>query len=102
MQGLEHSDSLKYEFIAITVCYDDNHPKFVSCLENISLYIFMYGGVSKLHLGEMSARYLLIVFYCLLEKMLSRGDYKRPNVVSGNDNNSVRESFWFWCILISK
>ena len=43
MQGLEHSDSLKYEFIAITVCYDDNHPKFVSCLENISLYIFMYG-----------------------------------------------------------
>ena len=51
MQGLEHSDSLKYEFIAIPVCYDDNHPQFVICLEYTSLYIFMYGwGIRQVHI----------------------------------------------------
>lgn len=34
-------------------------------------------GVSKLKIKEMGSRYLFIVLYCLLEKWLSRGDYKR-------------------------
>ncbi len=34
-------------------------------------------GVSKLKLKEMGSRYLFIVLYVLLEKMLSRGDYSR-------------------------
>jgi len=34
-------------------------------------------GVSKLKIQEMGSRYLFIVLYCLLEKMLSRGDYHR-------------------------
>jgi dolichol-phosphate mannosyltransferase len=32
-------------------------------------------GVSKLKIKEMGSRYLFIVLYCLIEKMLSRGDY---------------------------
>jgi dolichol-phosphate mannosyltransferase len=36
-------------------------------------------GVSKLKLKEMGSRYLFIVLYVLLEKMLSRGDYVRNN-----------------------
>ena len=35
-------------------------------------------GVSKLHIREMGSRYLFIVLYVLLEKILSRGDYVRP------------------------
>jgi dolichol-phosphate mannosyltransferase len=41
-------------------------------------------GVSKLKIKEMGSRYLFIVMYVWLEKMLSRGDYRRrdtPNVV---------------------
>jgi len=34
-------------------------------------------GVSKLKLKEMGSRYLFIVLYCFLERLLSRGDYKR-------------------------
>jgi dolichol-phosphate mannosyltransferase len=34
-------------------------------------------GVSKLKIKEMGSRYLFIVLYCLLEKWLSRGDYRR-------------------------
>jgi len=34
-------------------------------------------GVSKLHIQEMGSRYLFIVLYCLIEKWLSRGDYRR-------------------------
>lgn len=34
-------------------------------------------GVSKLKIKEMGSRYLFIVLYILLEKMLSRGDYVR-------------------------
>ncbi len=36
-------------------------------------------GVSKLKLKEMGSRYLFIVLYVFLEKMLSRGDYSRNN-----------------------
>jgi dolichol-phosphate mannosyltransferase len=34
-------------------------------------------GVSKLKLKEMGSRYLFIVLYVLLEKLLSKGDYRR-------------------------
>lgn len=33
-------------------------------------------GVSKLHIKEMGSRYLFIIFYCWLEWILSRGDYR--------------------------
>lgn len=36
-------------------------------------------GVSKLKIREMGSRYLFIVLYVWLEKMLSRGDYRRPS-----------------------
>ncbi len=35
-------------------------------------------GESKLKLKEMGSRYFYIILYCLLEKWLSRGDYKKP------------------------
>jgi dolichol-phosphate mannosyltransferase len=34
-------------------------------------------GESKLKIKEMGSRYLFILFYCLIEKWLSRGDYRR-------------------------
>lgn len=34
-------------------------------------------GVSKLKLKEMGSRYLFIILYCLIERLFSRGDYKR-------------------------
>ncbi len=34
-------------------------------------------GVAKLKIAEMGSRYLFICLYCWLEKMLSRGDYKK-------------------------
>jgi len=36
-------------------------------------------GVSKLRIKEMGSRYLFIVFYVLLEKWLSKGDYVRSD-----------------------
>lgn len=33
-------------------------------------------GVAKLKMKEMGSRYLFIVLYCLIEKWLSRGDYR--------------------------
>lgn len=35
-------------------------------------------GESKLKIKEMGSRYFYIILYCLLEKWLSRGDYKKP------------------------
>jgi dolichol-phosphate mannosyltransferase len=35
-------------------------------------------GESKLRIKEMGSRYMFIVLYCLLEKLLSRGDYRNP------------------------
>jgi dolichol-phosphate mannosyltransferase len=35
-------------------------------------------GVSRLRLQEMGSRYLFIVLYVWLEKLLTRGDYRRP------------------------
>jgi dolichol-phosphate mannosyltransferase len=37
-------------------------------------------GVSKLKIKEMGSRYLFIVLYVYLEKLLSRGDYRRKAV----------------------
>ena len=37
-------------------------------------------GVSKLKIREMGSRYLFIVIYCLIERLLSRGDYRRAPV----------------------
>ena len=34
-------------------------------------------GVSKFRVREMGSRYAFIVLYCLLEKLLSRGDYRK-------------------------
>ncbi len=36
-------------------------------------------GVSKLKIKEMGSRYLFIIFYCLIEKWLSAGDYFRKD-----------------------
>lgn len=36
-------------------------------------------GVSRLRLKEMGSRYLFIVLYIWLEKLLTRGDYRRPS-----------------------
>lgn len=36
-------------------------------------------GESKLKVKEMGSRYFYIILYCLLEKWLSRGDYKKPS-----------------------
>ena len=35
-------------------------------------------GESKLKLKEMGSRYLFIILYCLIEKALSRADYRKP------------------------
>ena len=35
-------------------------------------------GVSKFNIKEMGSRYLFIVLYALIERWLSRGDYRRP------------------------
>lgn len=35
-------------------------------------------GISRLNLKEMGSRYLFIVLYIWLEKLLTRGDYRRP------------------------
>jgi dolichol-phosphate mannosyltransferase len=36
-------------------------------------------GVSKLKINEMGSRYFFIILYCLLEKWMSKGDYKKEN-----------------------
>jgi len=42
-------------------------------------------GESKLKVKEMGSRYLFIVLYCLIEKWLSLGDYKKENRGSGHE-----------------
>lgn len=37
-------------------------------------------GEAKLKLKEMGSRYFYIILYCLLEKWLSRGDYKKKEI----------------------
>lgn len=38
-------------------------------------------GESKLKIKEMGSRYLFIVLYCLIERWLSRGDYKKQEII---------------------
>lgn len=38
-------------------------------------------GESKLKLKEMGSRYLFIILYCFIEKLLSRGDYRKKEVL---------------------
>jgi len=38
-------------------------------------------GVSKFRIREMGSRYMFIIFYCLLEKLLARGDYRDTGVL---------------------
>jgi dolichol-phosphate mannosyltransferase len=46
-------------------------------------------GKSKLSLQEMGSRYLFIVLYVLLERHLTRGDYKRaPTGATGRSPDS--------------
>jgi dolichol-phosphate mannosyltransferase len=33
-------------------------------------------GISKVRIKEIGSRYLFIILYCWLERMLSRGDYR--------------------------
>ena len=54
-------------------------------------------GESKLHLQEMGSRYVFIVLYVWLEHHLSRGDYRRKDVMSAENRRfapalSARES----------
>jgi len=49
-------------------------------------WISRKAGVSKLKLKEMGSRYLFIVMYCLIEKWLSVGDYKKSTqILNQND-----------------
>jgi len=34
-------------------------------------------GISKMRIKEMGSRYLFILFYCLIEKLLTKNDYKK-------------------------
>jgi dolichol-phosphate mannosyltransferase len=45
-------------------------------------------GTSKLSLQEMGSRYLFIVLYVLLERYLSRGDYRRPGASEAGPQRS--------------
>jgi dolichol-phosphate mannosyltransferase len=52
-------------------------------------------GVSKLKIKEMGSRYLFIVLYVFLEKLLSRGDYRRsegtvPQIAQESGNQSTK------------
>ena len=38
-------------------------------------------GAAKLKLKEMGSRYMFIIFYCLIEKYLARGDYLKKKVL---------------------
>jgi dolichol-phosphate mannosyltransferase len=40
-------------------------------------------GISKLRIREMGSRYLFIVMYLWLERLLSRGDYVREEEPAG-------------------
>ncbi len=48
-------------------------------------------GVSKLKIKEMGSRYLFIVLYIFLEKLLSRGDYHRNTHIVSLQNKELQE-----------
>jgi dolichol-phosphate mannosyltransferase len=45
-------------------------------------------GFSKLKIREMGSRYLFIVLYCFIERLLSRGDYRRGPVPDTSVENT--------------
>ena len=45
-------------------------------------------GFSKLKIREMGSRYLFIVLYCFIERLLSRGDYRRGAVSDTSVENT--------------
>jgi dolichol-phosphate mannosyltransferase len=45
-------------------------------------------GFSKLKIREMGSRYLFIVLYCFIERLLSRGDYRRDPVSDASAENT--------------
>jgi dolichol-phosphate mannosyltransferase len=49
-------------------------------------------GISKLKIKEMGSRYLFIVLYAWLEKVLARGDYHRVNLPEAGEESLVRET----------
>lgn len=52
-------------------------------------------GKSKLRIKEMGSRYLFMILYVLLEKLLSRGDYRRrdrPTASSGEPASLLKNS----------
>ncbi len=46
-------------------------------------------GESKLKIKEMGSRYLFIILYCLIEKWLSRGDYRRRSNHNPTDTEAL-------------
>lgn len=46
-------------------------------------------GESKLKIKEMGSRYLFIVLYCLIEKWLSVGDYRKENFKTANSKKNT-------------
>ena len=44
-------------------------------------------GVSKLRIQEMGSRYLFTILYVLLEKLLTRGDYRRSGTIAADSEN---------------
>jgi len=44
-------------------------------------------GAAKLKLKEMGSRYMFIIFYCLMEKYLTRGDYVKK--INSDSNKSI-------------
>lgn len=54
-------------------------------------------GVSKLRIREMGSRYLFIILYVLLEKLLARGDYRRASdTQSAAPSRAGRSMFLPW------
>ena len=39
-------------------------------------------GISKMKIKEMGSRYLFIFFYCLIEKLLTKNDYKKNKYIN--------------------
>ncbi|HEU4886972.1 MAG TPA: glycosyltransferase family 2 protein [Thermoanaerobaculia bacterium] len=62
-------------------------------------------GVSKLRIQEMGSRYLFIILYVLLERVLSRGDYVRTDDPEPVDDDQAevsptRRPGWAWSAIV--
>ncbi len=47
-------------------------------------------GISKFKIREMGSRYLFVILYCLLEKLVSRGDYRRHSARGAQSPKDIR------------